>query len=103
MATPAGSQGLRDWACTVIAGLGRAAFTDFIGGLLASRYGEGRIERIPGLGPLPCFARRMLGNSQAYFMGYNPSDPPVGLYIIDHLPVHILTNPGREELRSPKA
>lgn len=86
----------QDWARTVIAGLGRDAFTHVVGELLGQYYAP-HFGPIPDLGPLPCFSRRLPRGGYPIGMG-----DTVGLYLIDHLPFHILTNPSREALHSPR-
>jgi Shedu protein SduA, C-terminal len=93
----------KDWARTVIAGLGRDAFTQFVDKLLGDHY-KPNFRAIPDLGPLPCFSRRLYPESlelrrQDDWWGIQKS---TGLYLVDHLPLQVLSNPRPKDIHSPQ-
>ena len=93
----------QNWASTTISGLGRDAFAQLVAELLSAEYRN--VERIPNLGPLPCFSRWFVPQSMWQLRRRDDSffgEPdPVGLYVIDHLPMQVLARPSPADIRSP--
>ena len=81
---------------TIISALGRDAFTSCLSEIFEKTYAP-HFRPATVLGPLPCFFRTAPLGGYPIGMG-----SVTGLYIIDHLPLHLISNPDAEALRSPQ-